>query len=381
MSARCSTSQSDRLKAVFESIRDIITECRLIFYSDRMVFIGQDNGHVMILKYVIIAKEIEATGGEFYFDSPAPIKININVKTIAQHLRRASTKDIITFQIDPSVMDRLIIRIRNPSTGKNSTAHIVIPQSKRGDDEEECVTEEFIDKFKPWTGYVSMTSAAYHDMIQFVSMAGTDDIRLYCDMRGDKRNRLEMSAEGIMTRNMYVVTDKRDDEAPASIDGSVVGGGGDTGVYFKTDTVDETKWPVDSLYPLEFLSRVAKAKSVSTKLSLFVRQNYPLCVVFEAKIGVLTFIITTRERDDAVDLPTRMVDVPVPVPTQLIAAAAAAPLKRPYIKIEPKEEVEEPPMKKPRIESESEEESSGSESDDSDSDSDLEEDMKEEEEE
>ena len=391
MSARCSTSQSDRLKAVFESIRDIISECRLIFYEDRMVFIGSDNGHIMILKYVIIAREIEATGGVYIFDSPEPIKININVKTIAQHLRNASPKDIITFQIDPAIKNRLIIRIHNPDTGKNSTAHIVIPQtiksgSGSGGEGDECPREEDINVFK-WNGFVSMTSAAYHDMIKFVSMAGTDNVRLFCDMRGEGRNRLEMSAEGITTHNMYVVTDKIEGEVeeedpaskgtkgPASSSGGSGGGGGDTGVFFMTNDTSDTEWPVDSLFRLPFLMRVAKAKSVSTKLKLYVRKNYPAAIVFDARIGILTFIITTTCDDDEMMDPAPMAVAATKSSPIVAAAAAAIPspfpptLKRPFIKIEPPSEPEleaeaEPEKKRARLQSESESESSESEEDD-----------------
>jgi hypothetical protein len=55
-SAKLVTGQGDRLKSVFESIRDFIGECRLVFREDNVEFIGQDSASVVIFRCIIPAK-------------------------------------------------------------------------------------------------------------------------------------------------------------------------------------------------------------------------------------------------------------------------------------------------------------------------------------
>lgn len=281
MSAKLVTNQGDRLKAVFESIRDYIAECRIVFREVGMEFVGQDSAKVVVFRYVIVAKSIRAVGGTYTFNSPTPtIEVSAKTRAIAAHLRCSSPRDIISFEIDPAVPDRLIFNVQN--NDKNSRAEIVLPMSNGPNADVE------FDSFK-WYGAVTMSSSLFHDMIRDLSSVDPEPplVALYCD-----GYTFRLTAEGLLSRVTFTVSDRQQQQQQQEDDG----GGG---VSFKRN--DAGRWPVAATYPISFMQRVAKAKNVCGKISILLRAEYPVACVYDTQIGMLTYIISPRVEEDIGD--------------------------------------------------------------------------------
>jgi len=327
MSAKLITNQGDRLKAVFESIRDYIGEVRIIFREQGLEFVGQDSPKVVVFRYVIVAKSIRAVGGSYTFNSPRPIEVSVKTRAIAAHLRCSSPRDVISFEIDPAIPDRLIFNVQN--NDKNSRADIVLPTP-----DGPIVDVEEFNSLK-WYGAVTMSSSLFHDMIRDLSSADPNPalVSLYCD-----GYTFTLTADGLMSKVTFTVSDKQQPAAPAARGGetaAIVGGGkkqrADTpqgprktdsedsssepeeeeaeketveeqvtsGVLFRR--TEASQWPVAARYPISFMQRVAKAKNVCGKISILLRADYPVAFVYDSQIGVLTYIISPREEEDIGD--------------------------------------------------------------------------------
>lgn len=349
MSARCTTPQGDRFKVVFESVRDLFGECRLVFREDGMEFLGCDNGYVLIFRYTISAKSIRAAGGEYEFDSPSgPISVHVMTKSIATSLRCSSPRDMVTFQIDPTVPDRLIFRVQNPENSKDSRFDIVLPTP-----EGVSLSEADVNSFS-WHGSVTMPSSLFHDMIRDLSSADESIVAMECDGAT-----FSLTADGLLTRVHFKVSsnvllpaaaagaprepqkiadkhkkrrrpakkvesdddddEEEDEEISSQADSEPEEAEApkkQQGVYIENKS---SQWPARGSYPLPFMQRVSKAKNVCSKITIHVRDNYPIAFVYETQIGTLYYIITQRYKEDVID---SLPQAPKRPPAELVMTAA-----------------------------------------------------------
>ena len=321
MSAKLVTNQGDRLKAVFESIRDYVSECRIIFREQGMEFVGQDSAKVVVFRYVIVAKSIRAVGGSYFFNSPRPIEVSAKTRAIAAHLRCSSPRDVISFEIDPAIPDKLIFNVQN--SDKNSRADITLPTP------DGPVIDVLEFNSLKWYGAVTMSSSLFHDMIRDLSSADPNPplVALYCD-----GYTFTLTADGLMSRVTFTVSDKHQQQtmampAPAAAGTAIAPvtstdkkkkgkdpveeedvektvateqeQAANSGVVFKR--TDASQWPVAATYPISFMQRVAKAKNVCGKITILLRADYPVAFVYDSQIGVLTYIISPRVEEDIGD--------------------------------------------------------------------------------
>ncbi|MDR3540946.1 MAG: hypothetical protein P4L69_08320 [Desulfosporosinus sp.] len=321
---------------MFESVRDYITEVRIIFREAGLEFVGQDKAHLVVFRYVIIAKNIKAVGGSYEFDSPNPIEVCVKTRAIAAHLRCSSPRDIISFEIDPNVPDRLIFNVQNRD--KISRAEIVLPIP----DDPEVNVEEF-NSLK-WYGAVTMSSALFHDMIRDLSSADPNPplVTLTCD-----GYIFTLTADGLMSRVTFTVTDKQvppskkikkeEEEEEEHSEGEVQDDLSNGGVLFRRSAVSQ--WPVTATYPIAFMQRVAKAKNVCSKISILLRAEYPVAFVYDSQIGVLTYIISPRTEEDIGDPapPPGAHKRPLPSPT-----APAATIRGSYGQRQKRKRMQQP---------------------------------------
>lgn len=64
-----------------------------------------------------------------------------------------------------------------------------------------------------------------------------------------------------------------------------------------TKNVDGT-WPVSESYAYKFLSLIAKAKNLSSRITICIRPNFPAAFFYDSPVGTLTFIVAPREDED-----------------------------------------------------------------------------------
>lgn len=337
MSAKLVTGQGDKLKSVFESIRDFIGECRLIFREENVEFIGSDSANVVVFRCLIPAKNVRAVGGSYEFHSKKPIDVDVKTKEIATRLRCSSPRDIITFEIDPALPNCLVFIVQNLESSKYSRAEITLPMPM-----EDKIDADGVDSLE-WFGSITMSSALFHDMIR--DIASTDPnppiVELYCD-----GYLLRLTAKGVISKVSFTIADKsqqqqqqtpaitpalvtshavKDDSSSSASDSDNDSDSGSEseenttpeampGVHFERSKAHE-HWPVKETYPIVFLQRVAKAKNVCSKITVHVRPGYPVAFEYDSQIGVLTYIISPRDADDIGDpsqLSTGVVKRPPP---------------------------------------------------------------------
>lgn len=279
----------------------------MIFRPDNVEFIGQDNARVVVFRYIIQAKNIKSLGGVYEFESPRNIEVSVKTRSIAAHLRCSSPRDTITFEIDPNLPDRLVFKVQNSE--KDSRAEIVLPSP-----DGPMVDTEDYDQFR-WNGMITMSSSLFHDMIRDLSAADPYPPLVHLDCDGYT---FRLTADGLMSKVVFTVVDKQNQQPPSATPPQPVktekpkeeGGEGEEkepqngevedaatlGVLFKR--AGSNGWPVSASYPISFMQRVVKAKNVCGKISICVRENYPIAFVYHTQIGMLTYIITPRVEDD-----------------------------------------------------------------------------------
>jgi len=318
-----------------------------------MEFVGHDNGWVVIFQYVISARSIRAVGGEYEFDSPSgPINVDVRTCMIATALRCTSPRDMVTFQIDPTKPDRLVFRVQNPENSKDSCFNIVLPMPTSDPIEPEDILSY------QWHGCVTMPSNLFHDMIRDLSSADESIVMMECD--GET---FSLAANGLMCQVTFKVSsnvalpaledvkkeeeeeeetsrhhhskkkkkktaankpkgdeeeseEDADDEEEEEEEVAVVAPCRKQSICIEKKGLE---WPARGTYPISFMQRVAKAKNVCSKISVHVRNNYPIKFVYDTQIGTLTYIIALRVEEDVVDT---LPPAPKRPPAELVMTAA-----------------------------------------------------------
>jgi hypothetical protein len=273
MAVSISTDQGDRLKTAFESMRDFVSEVRLSFRRDGIELLGQDKAHVVLVRYILPAKKIRDTGGQYMYEASAPaVEVGIKTKLVANSAKCASPGDMVSMGVDPEIPGRLVFTCQNGA--KMSRWEIVTPELP-----EDIVDPDTIDAVQ-YSGSVTMSSALFHDMIRDLSTADAMTVKLCCDGQ-----RLILSTEGLMTRVSFEVADGQQQQQQNKLTASF-------------DKKSATEWPVCESYALTFLQRIAKAKNICSKVTIFLKPGYPAAFVYNSPIGSFTYIVMPRDEED-----------------------------------------------------------------------------------
>jgi proliferating cell nuclear antigen PCNA len=272
MSVKLTTDQGDRLRTAFETMRDFVSEAKFVFGPAGLELVGQDYANVVLVRYTITAAKLKETGGSYAYDSKDPIVAGVNPKIIASCLKCSAPGDTVSLEIDPKIPNRIIFRCFNGS--KNSRWEIVTPELAESQDEStdrQIGSEDLV-----YSGSVTMASNAFHDMIRDLSTTEATVVTVKCDATS-----LALSADGFMSKASFEIC------AEAT---------------FERKDADSSAWPISVSYALVFLQRVAKAKNISSHITMHLRRDYPMAVVYDSPVGPLVYVIAPRDEssDDSV---------------------------------------------------------------------------------
>jgi len=365
--------QGDRLRLVLESVHDFAGEARITFRQQGIEIVGQDTAHVVGVRYVLTSKKIREIGGSYEFSNPespgTPIDVGIRTKVVAGCLKCSPPGDTVSIRIDPAIRGKLILVSRNAT--KITRWEIVTPTIS--DDDIDSGSLESLH----YSGSITMSSGFFHDMLRDLSTANSSTVKLYCD-----GTRLVLTSDGLMAKVSFEVantgdtkssseemtktttmspSDADDDEKTVNTDrhdiddeeeetehsdrqrrrgqpavtslppknGNVASSSSSssatTAVF--TKNADGT-WPVSESYAYKFLSLIAKAKNLSSRITICIRPNFPAAFFYDSPVGTLTFIVAPREDEDdegfvpAPSLPPP----PPPLPTSIHLPNHAPPL-------------------------------------------------------
>lgn len=265
MTARCETDQGDRLKAALESLRDFLNECSFKFSPGGIELVGQDRAKVVAIRYLLPASKLRETGGFYECSEPKGIEVGIKTKAVANCLKCSTAGDTVSIGVEPRAPGKLVIMCRNAS--KVSMWEVVTPIVP-----EDCTSEASIESLK-FSGSVTMPSSLFHDMVRDLATAEEPTVRLYCDGK-----RLVLTSDGPMTKMTFELS-SGDDRM---------------NTQFRET---EGRWPVDEIYPLTFLQKIAKAKNICSRITVHLRPDFPAAFVYDSPIGSLTYLVAPREED------------------------------------------------------------------------------------
>jgi hypothetical protein len=327
MSAELCTDQGDRIRTAFESFKDFGYESVIYFRPHEVELVAQEHSKVVDIRLVLPADKIRETGGSYKYECDEPqIELGIRTKVVATALKRFSPGDRVVIGARKGEHREFFVSCRNKN--KDFTAEIVAPIL----DTASLVTPQLRGVFK-YAGSIVMGSAAFHCIIGDLLTADPPVIEFECD-----GSSLKVSGEGMFSKScvqigqarvfgaeawnagMKVVDEccehggipseeeeeeededdspkkkKVDEEAPAAAEDKR------KAVFVRDASQPVSAWNVRRSYATLHLSRIAKAKNMSGKITISLSQEFPASFEYDTPIGRLTYLVCARAVDDIDD--------------------------------------------------------------------------------
>ncbi|MDD5755574.1 MAG: hypothetical protein PHN45_12605 [Methylococcales bacterium] len=326
-------SHQDTLNSMFDAIKDFVQEVNIRFTKDDMEIIKADNTGVVMVSMKLSKKDIETAGGLYVYKTGVScVEVCLNVKLLSNVFKSAvSQGDIVEIRVVASESNFVHIIERNVNTLKSIKSSVRVIKSDTVED------NDYVHKLV-YSGCITMESVEFYDNIKKLCITESNTVRLFCD--GDT---LSMSAAGQFTNIMLDVhlhsasealkmmadevnTKRRMRKDRARQTSQIQSSSNDVPCDVNMDvmTVDpmlssslEKRFAcirrgsalfcktnadavvnVDEDYPLSFLMRIAKSKSVSKTISMLINDEYPVITLsFDTEIGCLRFILGSKEKN------------------------------------------------------------------------------------
>lgn len=300
---------SDKIKAMFESADVFVQEVKLRFTENGLYFISNDNIGIVLIALYLPSSFIRETGGKYIYNTKMPcVDIGLNLKYLADLLKRTGQDDTIGFHVDVMDDENITIIEANAKTKKYSEHKL------RQITVADTVDYEELNKVTYETS-ILMDSTMFNDNIKKLNIIKSETVRLWCD-----GERLIMMSKGAFAETKIQIVCKKSDPTPQSSTQYEVEPNQIPQVSTGT-TADESssqnqmgmmgnatsdlsdvnqnlqmgqtiKWPMDQEYPKEYLTKIAKAKSVSRKIALLLSKRCPaLTLVYDTFIGSIRYIL------------------------------------------------------------------------------------------
>ncbi|CAM9560972.1 unnamed protein product [Phaeothamnion confervicola] len=241
------TVQSSQFKTLFDSLKDVITECNVTIDVDKMTIVCLDPGRVALVYCAISTVE-------FYYCREKTI-IGINVSHLHRMMRSMNSGDLLEWSIlksNPHVMNITIVNSDKRTQTKNSLKLLVLD-------------EETIEV--PAVAFDRVVSLPSSDLSRYVrELASISNI---ITVRGSDST-LELIAEGDSGSSHIIIepTAAGMNWLHASPEGSVVEG----------------------RFYAKYMEKFIRSQ-LDSSVELFLKSEYPLVLRFEIAIGTIRFCI------------------------------------------------------------------------------------------
>ena len=137
---------------------------------------------------------------------------------------------------------------------------------------------------------IVMSSHLFHDMMRdlaktYLCEYKPDDkaVRVCCD-----GNRLVLVANGKLISSSFEV---RRESSPMPQNAQIKGN-------FSYEPNTKDRWPVCERFAMSHLQKVAKAKNISSEITILMQPNYPIVFSYKSAIGVMSYIISPKDDDE-----------------------------------------------------------------------------------
>lgn len=292
--ASVETNRGDVLSGFHEAVRDFSREARLVFTLDGVKLYGRDNTCTVMVQYNLPITDICANGQGKYKCNTESVEVGIDTRIVANCLSSVACGDLVGIAIDmENEPDKLVIKCQNLLSGKRSCYKVTIPEIP------ECSVVYNSLKDCDYNSEIIMSSLLFHDMLRDLSKSDAASVRVCCD-----GTRLVMVANGRHIKAAFEVRV------------------GSNASHFAYTAQKGDKWPVCESFSASFLQKVAKAKTVATNISIYLKPNFPIAFAYKSPIGTLSFMISMRDDDEWIEnpesriMPTSSDDIDGIVPRQ-----------------------------------------------------------------
>ena len=324
MSAELCTDQGDRIRTAFESFNDFGYESVIFFRPNEVELVGREHSGVVDVRLMLPAEKIRETGGSYKYESDEPqIELGIRTKVVATALKRFAPGDRVIIGARKGTQREFYVICRGKN--KDFTAEIVAPFMGPN-----IATPNLCGVFK-YAGSIVMGSGAFHCIIGDLLTANPPVIEFECD-----GSSLKVAGEGMFSKSSVrigqarvfgpdsqVAAIKQEPAAAAAAagdgDSADDSSSGEENVVSEreaspTETAEKrqaefrrdlsqlaTSWNVRRSYATLHLSRIAKAKNMSSKITISLSQDAPASFEYDTPIGRLTYVVCARSVEDIDD--------------------------------------------------------------------------------
>lgn len=279
MSACLETNRGDILSGFSESVRDFAKEARLVFMQDGVHLLGKDSAGIAMVRYFLPAEKINGNGHGRYSCSCPMVDVGIDTRMVANCLNNISCGDLVGFSVDTeNDPDILMIRCQNAVTGKWGTMRVITPETV-----DDPITHNSIESCG-YNSEIIMSSTLFHEIMRDLKKSDSLSIRVFCD-----GNRLVFAANGRHIKASFEVMHGKDQS------------------QFSYVSKPGDRWPVCECYSMTYLQKVAKAKGVSSYISMHLLPNFTIGFTYKTCVGALSYMISSRDDEEWVENPATRV--------------------------------------------------------------------------
>lgn len=324
-------SNQDTLNAMFDAIKDFVQEVNIKFTKNGMEMLNTDSTEIVHVFIELPLANIARSGGSYVYNTTTDcVEICLNVKLISTIFKTAiSQGDIVEIRIYASELNCVHIIERNVNTRRSISSKVKVIKID---------THQSIDYVRAITydSCISLESVELYDNIKKLCITESNVVRFWCNgeivhlAAHGQFTTIKMNihldatharlASSSTTTNMATSQSGDDASKPHSL----VSDAAPQDTVFVTDPLrcssldlryaeirrgsallcasdKTTPLRMDEQFPLNFVMRIAKAKSVSKIASILLSDSYPVITFsYDTDIGSLRFILSPVERDPAV---------------------------------------------------------------------------------
>lgn len=247
------TVQCSALRNLFESLRDVLIECCLVFDETSVRCLQIDNRNC-----VIVSLRLNASSFEKYECTHGPVHVGLNLTNISRLIRGLGQSDALSMEITEENPHILVIHVQSVDRRIDTTYNVSLL------DLEPCHVQIPVTTFDT---VLSMSSMELQRICRdLASLSDTINVSIV-------NKELEFNARGDFAEQTTRIGER------------------DGGLSF-------TKGPVDGFYgsyPLRYIVMFAKSSVLCNSVDMYMQPDYPLLLSYSvASLGRLLFCVTKR---------------------------------------------------------------------------------------
>jgi len=249
------TIQTEAIKSVFETLREIIQDCNIIANEEGLRILMMDSIGSTLVHLKFYAENFDN------YECDRELTLGISVPAIYSLFKTISKNDVLTMRVEEGKEHLLIINFDNPDFKASEEIEYKMLDI---DDSEVPVPDVEFDS-------ICRLSSAYFQRILRSRQRTSDTISI-----GTAGNSMIFSSAGDYAKRRLVV-------------GETTSQTGD-GIFFCRKTKDDEI--VEGTFPIKSLLLFAKATSIHPSVEIFLKKDFPIIIQYPvANLGTIKFAL------------------------------------------------------------------------------------------